>query len=419
MYCWAVFEAPSGTPQAYPSPPPGAHHPLPVPARRVDLHPVGGAGSQQRRRRHPGAAAAAEAKAARTGRAEAAELERLAADLHPPAEDRVARLDRAVGDGRGSRLRTGEDAHQVGKGALQVTLPVGPGMTARSVVVPDVGDPEPVQLVVEIEAHRVDHPLDHVAAAEGSSRLAVAGADRQVHGPQVLRQVGGVVSPPANLLLLPRPVDRVRGDRDVRRVVGVDGPREAGGGGKVIGVARRVVHRPVAAHREPCDGPFAPLGERPVARVDEAEQLADVVALPLRRPEGAAVEPVDVAAIGPAVGHHHDQRPASGELLRVALVGPGAVVVERAVEQVENRAPPARACVGGGQQNADVGIGAEVVAAQGELAQPRVDPLRGDQPQTGAPWRRNSVTSQVASAAAGDLAPMPSSSLLGSVPRLI
>ena len=102
----------------------------------------------------------------------------------------------------------------------------------------------------------------------------------------------------------------------------VDGGGEAGRVDEEVRVTSGVVHRPAAAHREARDRPAPPRGDRPVVLVDPGDQLADVVGLPRRRAEAAAVVPVDIAVGGAAVGHDDNQVVVRDDFLERALVAP-------------------------------------------------------------------------------------------------
>ena len=91
--------------------------------------------------------------------------------------------------------------------------------------------------------------------------------------------------------------------------------------------------------------------------VDPGDELPDVVRLPLRRPTRAEVVPVDVVALGATVRHDDDQGKACGEGLGIALVGPGAVVVQGPVQEVQHRVPgPSGGVVPVWEQHPNVGV---------------------------------------------------------------
>ena len=79
--------------------------------------------------------------------------------------------------------------------------------------------------------------------------------------------------------------------RRPRRAERVEGPAERRGGEEHPRLARRVLHRPVAAHRQPGDRALVP---RVPVPLEQLAQLDEVEGLPLRRPTRAAVPPVRV-----------------------------------------------------------------------------------------------------------------------------
>ena len=138
----------------------------------------------------------------------------------------------------------------------------------------------------------------------------------------------------------------------------------------------RVLHRAVPAHRQPGDRPARRGGDRAEVRVDERDELADVVALPRGRPARAPWlrrDPVGVRAVGPAVGHDDDERPATHDALGVAVVQPRALVAPGAVQEVEHRVAPAlRAVVARREENLDALAAAHRPGAQDERGQATV-----------------------------------------------
>src|SRR3546814_16054156 len=93
----------------------------------------------------------------------------------------------------------GEHLHQPGQQLAQVALPVEPRVAAGAVVVPQVGDGELAEPVVEVRHHLPHGQLAGVAdVAALPAGQAVAGVDVHVGAPQVFGQVPTVGTPPAD-----------------------------------------------------------------------------------------------------------------------------------------------------------------------------------------------------------------------------
>ena len=142
-------------------------------------------------------------------------------------------------------------------------------------------------------------------------------------------------------------------DHDLRRrVADVERPRERRRRDEQVRVPGGVAHGAEPTHREPGDRPTLALRDRAEVRVDERDQLVDVVRLPLRRPALAEVEPVGVEAASTARGHDGDHLVRRGRRRGVTGEGPVELAAAPPVQQVEHRVPlGGRRVVADGQEH--------------------------------------------------------------------
>src|SRR4051794_3981547 len=164
--------------------------------------------AEERGRRDGRRSGADERRAGAAGVVELQELQRpRAVGVDAPAPDREVRLDRAVAegarDGPWMREYRGEPGERVGELAAEVRDRVAAG----SVVLPQVRDAALGELLVEGGGHLEDAALERAVGGralagrlDGGVGISLRGADLELDVAQVVREVGGVVPVPADLL---------------------------------------------------------------------------------------------------------------------------------------------------------------------------------------------------------------------------
>ena len=215
--------------------------------------------------------------------------------------------------------------------ALQVPVPVRPGVGAVAVVVEGMSDAVVGEGLVEGLVRVLDHGfLDVVRTILRIGRTvewtgdAVTRVEGKVAVPgQVGGQVDRIVLAEAGDIGGGDPEDRARGaifdDRGPLddlfdcRVQVIDGAGVAGGRGEEVGVLRGVAHGPEAAHRQSGIGASGFGRDGVEVGVDPGDELIDVERLPLGWATGTEIVPVGVPAALAGIGHHDDQRKAGGE----------------------------------------------------------------------------------------------------------